>query len=75
MAASVKSGAKILVISNNKIGKSCLINKFIGEDRARVGGSVRPTKHELIEEIEFTIDNITMTIYDTRGFGDRGTQD
>ena len=75
MAASVKSGAKILIIGNNKIGKSLLINKFIGEDKAKVCDSVQPTKHELTEEIKFTIDNITMTIYDTRGFGDRGTED
>ena len=75
MAASVKSGAKILVIGHNKIGKSRLINKFIGEDKAKVCDSVQPTKHKLIEEIVFTIDNITMTIYDTRGFGDRGTED
>ena len=75
MAASVKSGAKILVIGHNKIGKSLLINKFIGEDKARVGDSVQPTNHDLIEEIEFTIDNKTMTIYDTRGFGDAKTAD
>ena len=70
MAASVKSGAKILVIGHNKIGKSLLINKFIGQDKATVGDSVQPTDHDLIEEIVFTIDNVTMTIYDTRGFGD-----
>ena len=75
MAASVKSGAKILVIGHNKIGKSLLINKFIGQDKAKVGDSVEPTDHDLIEEIVFTIDNITMTIYDTRGFGDAGTED
>ena len=75
MAASVKSGAKILVIGHNKIGKSRLINKLIGQDKARVGDSVQPTNHDLIEEIEFTIDNVTMTIYDTRGFGDTGTKD
>ena len=34
MAASVKSGAKILIIGHNKIGKSHLINKFIGQDKA-----------------------------------------
>ena len=71
MAASVKSGAKILVIGHNKIGKSRLINKFIGKDEAIVGDSVQPTDHELTKEIEFK----TMTIYDTRGFGDRGTKD
>ena len=70
MAASVKSGAKILIIGHNKIGKSRLINKFIGQDKATVGDSVQPTDHDLIEEIVFTIDNVTMTIYDTRGFGD-----
>ena len=70
MTASIKSGAKILIIGHNKIGKSRLINKFIGEDKATVGDSVQPTKHELIEDIKFTIDNTTMTIYDTRGFGD-----
>ena len=75
MAANVKSGAKILVIGHNKIGKSLLINKFIGQDKARVGDSVQPTKYGLIEEIEFTIDNKTMTIYDTRGFGDARTAD
>ena len=75
MAASVKSGAKTLVIGHNKIGKSRLINKFIGQERAKVGDSVQPTNHDLIEEIEFTIDNVTMTIYDTRGFGDTGTKD
>ena len=70
MAASVKSSAKILVIGHNKIGKSCLINKFIGQDKAKVGDSVQPTDHDLIEEIVFTIGNKTITIYDTRGFGD-----
>ena len=34
MAASIKSGAKILIIGHNKIGKSHLINKFIGQDKA-----------------------------------------
>ena len=75
MAASVKSGAKILVIGHNRIGKSCLINKFIGQDKATVGDSVEPTDHDLIKEIELTIGNKTMTIYDTRGFGDAGTED
>ena len=70
MAASIKSGAKILIIGHNKIGKSRLINKFIGQDKATVGDSIQPTNHDLIEEIVFTIDNVTMTIYDTRGFGD-----
>ena len=49
--------------------------KFIGQDKATVGDSVQPTNHDLIEEIKFTIDNVTMTIYDTRGFGDTGTKD
>ena len=75
MAASVKSGAKILVIGHNRIGKSCLINKFIGQDKATVGDSVQPTDHDLIKEIELTIGNKTMTIYDTQGFGDAGTED
>ena len=69
---NIKSNTKILVMGNNGIGKSRLINKFLGKDEAKVGDTVQPTNHDVIEEIHHssTAHDASITIYDMRGFGD-----
>ncbi|XP_011409332.1 PREDICTED: uncharacterized protein LOC105316212 [Amphimedon queenslandica] len=74
----IKNGMKILVIGRNGVGKSSLINKILGAPRAKVGSSVQPTEHKVVEEIHHTVgenNDIPVTVYDTLGFGDAKIKD
>ena len=69
----IKKGMKILVVGHNGIGKSSFINKILGAPKAKVGNSVQPTEHKVVDEIHQTVgenNDISITVYDTRGFGD-----
>ena len=63
-------GRKILVVGHNGSGKSSVINELLARQAAIVGEAHTPTKHEPIEKHKYIIDDIEVTILDTRGFGD-----
>ena len=69
-----KEKVDILVVGQTGHGKSTLINKLFGI-RTKVTYGVQPTRHESSERYQVQIGNTTVTVYDTRGLGDRSSSD
>ncbi len=62
---AIKKGVQVAIIGEPNVGKSTLLNRLLGDDRAMVS-EIAGTTRDLIEE-EMTIDGITFRFIDTAG--------
>ena len=61
----IKNGIKIALIGRPNVGKSSIMNKLIGEDKAIVT-DIQGTTRDIIETA-FSLDGILINLYDTAG--------
>ncbi len=68
---AIKNGVEVAIIGEPNVGKSTLLNRLLGEERAMVS-EIAGTTRDLIEE-QIVIDGITFRFIDTAGV--HSTQD
>ena len=73
MAATtgIKKKVSILVLGKTGSGKSSIINAMLKGEVAETSCSPTPTKHNFVEPHEENMDDVTVIMYDTRGFFDK----
>lgn len=70
---SVEEGIKVAIVGRPHVGKSLLLNKLLGEERAIVGSSPGTTRDALDTTLDFSGQNVI--IIDTAGIRRRGKVD
>ena len=68
---SQKKEASILVLGKTGSGKSSIINAMLTGEVAKTSSGSSPTKHHSVEIHQRKLGEVTVTMYDTRGFFDQ----